>query len=163
IARLRLGEEERAAECYRAALAIARAAGDLRHQAFCLQNLGVHAHWRSDFAVALRCFQEAVAAFKKLGQRGRLAWLALDLASLYLASMELEGGDAAAARSLLGELGDDGGAAPRLSPATRARAALVGGELLLSRGEPQQARRPLLDATDAFHRLGELDGEWRAH
>src|SRR6185369_14630642 len=48
------------------------------------QNLGVLAHWRNDYATALSYFHDAVTAFKTIGQRARLAWLALDLASVYL-------------------------------------------------------------------------------
>jgi DNA-binding NtrC family response regulator/tetratricopeptide (TPR) repeat protein len=84
IARLRMGDAVEAQARYQAALRVADAAGDHRNRAYCLQNLGVLAHWRNDYATALSTFQEAVSAFKTIGQRARLAWLALDLASVFL-------------------------------------------------------------------------------
>jgi tetratricopeptide (TPR) repeat protein len=234
IAQLRLGNSEQAQARYQAALKVAEAAGDHRNRAFCLQNLGVLAHWKNDYATALTYFHDAVTAFKKIGQRARLAWLALDLASVYL---DLNAVDRAAAMSELaerlavgesstpaavmmdreqlagrieerrGELeraearfeaarqraavaqehereveavlhlsrialarGDVAAAARRLdgiaapaSQGARARLLLVQGEIEVSRGEPGSARRVLLEATELFHRLGDLEGEWRAH
>jgi DNA-binding NtrC family response regulator/predicted ATPase len=84
IAQLRLGNAALAQTRYQAALKVAEASGDHRNRAFCLQNLGVLAHWRNDYATALAYFHDAVIAFKTIGQRARLAWLALDLASVYL-------------------------------------------------------------------------------
>src|SRR5262249_51875527 len=69
---------------YRAGLGAAREHGDLRHRAFCLQNLGVLAQWRRDYGAALRFYQDAVEAFKRLGHRPWLAWVALDLGDLFL-------------------------------------------------------------------------------
>ncbi len=235
IAHLRLGDDARAAASYQAALKVADASADHRHRSFCLQNLGVLAHWRNDYATALRYFQEAVAAFKKIGHRGRLAWLALDLASLYLdlgdaakaqamaslagrladgnvpaavainreviagriaragddfdgararfgearaiarraanherlaeatlhlGRLELDGGNLEAAASLAAEVEETGAA---VSQAARARAELLAGELAATRGDGAAARRLLLGATEAFHRLADLDGEWRGH
>jgi DNA-binding NtrC family response regulator/tetratricopeptide (TPR) repeat protein len=232
IAQLRLGNAVEAQARYQAALKVAEASGDLRNRAFCLQNLGVLAHWRNDYATALTYFHDAVTAFKTIGQRARLAWLALDLASVYLdlnesgraqAMVDLadrfsDGAPPAAIvieRELLdGRLrarhGELDQAAARLESAeararaaddhersieallqlcrvelergqlaraderlaglghvsaqgTRARALLVGGELEVARGEPLKARRLLLEAAELFHRLGDLEGEWRAH
>ncbi|HZS39808.1 MAG TPA: sigma 54-interacting transcriptional regulator [Polyangia bacterium] len=232
IAQLRLGNSDQAQARYQAALKVAEAAGDHRNRAFCLQNLGVLAHWRNDYATALTYFHDAVSAFKTIGQRARLAWLALDLASVYLDLNELDRAQAMAelaerfaggtlpaavaidreqlAGRILARRGDLDGARARLenareraaaaedhersveallhlvrldlergdvaraaerlgdvgnisSQGTRARALLVQGELEVSRGEPQAARRVLLEAAELFHRLGDLEGEWRAH
>jgi DNA-binding NtrC family response regulator len=239
IAHLRLGDDVRAAASYQAALKVADASEDHRHRAFCLQNLGVLAHWKNDYATALRYFQEAVAAFKKIGHRGRLAWLALDLASLYLdlgdtgkamamaaltdrladgnaaaavainrevaggriarasgdldgararfesartlarradnrerfaeatlhlSRLELDAGNLAQAMSLAAEL-DNGAEAGRAGTAqrTRARTLLLDGEISTARGDSGAARRSLLEGVEIFHRLGDLDGEWRSH
>jgi DNA-binding NtrC family response regulator len=231
IAQLRLGDAAQASARYQAALKVAEAAGDHRNRAFCLQNLGVLAHWRNDYATALTYFHDAVTAFKTIGQRARLSWLALDLASVYSdlgevaraqAMCEMAArfgcaqpaavrikyelacgrvaarrGDAAAAETHLAsalerateaqdnerrvdallelarldlERGDVARAAARLdalgtlsAAATRARALLVEGELDVARGNPADARRRLLEAVELFHRLGDLEGEWRAH
>jgi len=237
IAQLRLGNAVEAQARYQAALKVAEAAGDLRNRAFCLQNLGVLAHWRNDYATALTYFHDAVTAFKTIGQRARLAWLALDLASVYLDLNE--GGRAQAMVDLADRFADraqPAAVAPaaisierqiiegrillkrgELDPAlarleaalasaraaddhersveallqlcrvelergqlaqadarlagldhisaqgTRARALLVGGELGVARGEPLAARRLLLEAAELFHRVGDHEGEWRAH
>ena len=84
IARLRQGRYEEAAECYRAGLSASEASHDYRHRAFCLQNLGVLAHWRRDYTSALQLFHDAVQTFLKLGHKSWLSWLALDLGDLYL-------------------------------------------------------------------------------
>jgi DNA-binding NtrC family response regulator len=231
IAQLRLGSSEQAQARYQAALKVAEAAGDHRNRAFCLQNLGVLAHWKNDYTTAIGYFHEAVSAFKKIGQRARLAWLALDLSSVYLdlnavdrasamteladrfsdgalpaavaidrdqlagrilarrgeldaaaarlgaaharavevadhersieatlqlARLELDRGDVAAAARRLATVG------PLPAQGTRARALLVQGELDVARGEASAARRPLLEAAELFHRLGDLEGEWQA-
>ena len=90
IAELRLGRYDEAQARYQAALKVAETAGDHRNRAFCLQNLGVLAHWRNDYATALSYFHDAVTAFKTIGQRARLAWLALDLSSVWLDLNEIE-------------------------------------------------------------------------
>ncbi len=235
IAQLRLGNSDQAQARYQAALKVAEAAGDHRNRAFCLQNLGVLAHWRNDYATALTYFHDAVSAFKTIGQRARLAWLALDLASVYLDLNEVDRAQAMAelaerfadtgdgalpaavaidreqlAGRILHRRGDLEGAAVKLESArsraaaaddhersveallhlvrldlergdlvaaerrldgvgtiasqgTRARTLLVQGELEVGRGDAQSARRVLLEAAELFHRLGELEGEWRAH
>ena len=84
IAQLRLGHTAEAQARYQAALRVAETVGDHRNRAYCLQNLGVLAHWRNDYTTALAYFHDAATAFKTIGQRARLAWLALDLASVYL-------------------------------------------------------------------------------
>jgi DNA-binding NtrC family response regulator/tetratricopeptide (TPR) repeat protein len=90
IALFRRGDASTARSHYEAALKLAEHAGDLRNRAYCLQNLGVLAHHQNDYAGALSFFHEATLAFKMLGQRARLAWLALDLASVYLDLNRLE-------------------------------------------------------------------------
>jgi DNA-binding NtrC family response regulator len=234
ICQLRLGNSGEAQLRYQAALKVAEGAGDHRNRAFCLQNLGVLAHWKNDYATALGYFHDAVSAFKKIGQRARLAWLALDLASVYLdlcaleraqAMLELaeklastEGTTPAAvaidremlAGRIFAQLGDldrgearfeearrraaaaeehereveavlhlsridlqrgrvpeavarVGGLATPASQGTRARMLLLQGELEVARGEALSARRVLLEAAELFHRLSDLEGEWRAH
>ncbi|MSP59666.1 MAG: tetratricopeptide repeat protein [Myxococcales bacterium] len=240
IAHLRLGDDGRAAECYQAALQVADASLDHRHRAFCLQNLGVLAQSKSNYGAALRHFQDAVAAFKKIGHRGRLAWLAVNLswlyldlgaqekavataaladrlaggneasavainraviagriargagdpdtarlrfeearalarrsdnrerfaeATLYLGRLDLDSGDIAATERLLGEL-DHGAPAAGYSQAIRARALLLAGETSAAgsaRDRLAMARRALCESTEIFHRVGDLDGEWRSH
>jgi DNA-binding NtrC family response regulator len=234
ICQLRLGNSGEAQLRYQAALKVAEAAGDHRNRAFCLQNLGVLAHWKNDYATALGYFHDAVTAFKRIGQRARLAWLALDLASVYLdlnaveraqamsglaeRLAQSEGSTPAAVaidREMLagrilerkGELdraearfeearrraadadehereieatlhlgriellrGDverarhrTGDVATPASQGARARLLLLQGELEVARGEALSARRVLLEAAELFHRLGDLEGEWRAH
>ncbi len=97
IAELRLGDHAQAQARYQAALEVAESAGDHRNRAFCLQNLAVLAHWRGDYAQALSQFQSAVAAFRRTGLRARLAWVALDLASVYLDLNDRDGAEATAA------------------------------------------------------------------
>lgn len=84
ICHLKKGEHLEAQSLYLEALEVGRSGRDARHQAFCLQNLGVLAHWRRDYETALTRFHEAVSVFKKLGNSNILAWLALDLGELYL-------------------------------------------------------------------------------
>jgi DNA-binding NtrC family response regulator/tetratricopeptide (TPR) repeat protein len=234
ICQLRLGNSGEAQLRYQAALKVAEAAGDHRNRAFCLQNLGVLAHWKNDYATALGYFHDAVSAFKKIGQRARLAWLALDLASVYLdlnavdraqamltlaEKLALNEGSTPAAVAIdremlsgrilqhkseldraeghfeearrraagaeehereieatlhLGRIdllrGQVAQAAARLgavttpaSQGTRARMLLLQGEIEVARGEALSARRVLLEAAELFHRLGDLEGEWRAH
>jgi DNA-binding NtrC family response regulator/tetratricopeptide (TPR) repeat protein len=234
ICQLRLGNSGEAQLRYQAALKVAEGAGDHRNRAFCLQNLGVLAHWKNDYSTALGYFHDAVSAFKKIGQRARLAWLALDLASVYLdlcaleraqAMLELaeklasaEGTTPAAvaidremlAGRIFAQLGDldrgearfeearrrsaaaeehereveavlhlarvslqrgnvqdavarVGALATPASQGTRARMLLLQGELEVARGEALSARRVLLESAELFHRLSDLEGEWRAH
>jgi sigma-54 specific flagellar transcriptional regulator A len=84
IVHLKKGQHAKARELYTEALRAAELNQDLRHQAFCLQNLAVLAHWRRDYATALKRFHEAVRTFQYLGNKPILAWLALDLGELYL-------------------------------------------------------------------------------
>ncbi len=97
IAELRLGDHAQAQSRYQMALDIAESAGDHRNRAFCLQNLAVLALWRGEYAQALAQFQAAVSAFRRTGSRGRLAWVALDLASVYVDLNDVEGAKTAAA------------------------------------------------------------------
>jgi DNA-binding NtrC family response regulator/tetratricopeptide (TPR) repeat protein len=96
ISHLRQGRYEEAADCYRAGLSAAESSQDYRHRAFCLQNLGVLAHWRRDYTSALQLFHDAIQTFLKLGHKSWLSWLALDLGDLYL-----ELGDVVRAETML--------------------------------------------------------------
>jgi transcriptional regulator with GAF, ATPase, and Fis domain len=114
IVELRLNEHAQAEARYREALAVADTVGDLRNRAFCLQNLGTLAHWRHDYSAALNWLHQAVTAFQRLGQRSRLAWLALDLVSVYLdigdddrASMMLSVADQLSGTTLLAAVAVD--------------------------------------------------------
>ena len=230
IAQLRLGDRDGAEQRYRAALAVAEAAGDLRNRAFCLQNLGVLAHHGHDYATALDRFGAALTAFAQIGQRARVAWVALDLASVYVdlnqparAEAELaraaideapavvaidraqlagriawRRGDWSAARAALdealaaalaagdhdraiearlalarvaldGDGGDRAACAALLtaigspaSPATRARALVLRGELDVTGGELAQARMALQEALLLAGRSGDVDSALRA-
>jgi DNA-binding NtrC family response regulator len=84
IVHLKRGEHLKAQRLYAEALEASERYEDARHQAFCLQNLAVLAHWSRDYATALSRFHEAVRAFQHLGNKPILAWLALDLGELYL-------------------------------------------------------------------------------
>ncbi len=134
IAELRLGDHTQAQARYQAALEIAEAAGDHRNRAFCLQNLAVLSHWRGDYALALAHFRAAIAAFRRTGQRGRLAWVALDLATVYLDLNDRDAAQATAAivaqldtRSLPAEIGVDQD--------------LVAARIAALAGDPAEARR----------------------
>src|SRR5262249_21897194 len=150
IAQLRLGNSGEAQLRYQAALKVAEAAGDHRNRAFCLQNLGVLAHWKNDYATALGYFHDAVTAFKKIGQRARLAWLALDLASVYL---DLNAGDRAQARrGRAGRWAQSEGTTP--AAVTIDREMLAGrilerkGELDRAEARFEEARRRAADADE---------------
>jgi len=138
IARLRMGDAVEAQARYQAALRVADAAGDHRNRAYCLQNLGVLAHWRNDYATALSTFQEAVSAFKTIGQRARLAWLALDLASVFLDLNEVDRAEAMVRLAL-----EFGGARP--PAAILVDRDLLAGRVAARRGRVEDAVR-LLDA-----------------
>jgi len=96
ISHLRQGRYEEAADCYRAGLSAAESSQDYRHRGFCLQNLGVLAHWRRDYTSALQLFHDAIQTFLRLGHKSWLSWLALDLGDLYL-----ELGDVVRAETML--------------------------------------------------------------
>jgi len=96
ISHLRQGRYDEAADCYRAGLSAAESSQDYRHRGFCLQNLGVLAHWRRDYTSALQLFHDAIQTFLKLGHKSWLSWLALDLGDLYL-----ELGDVVRAETML--------------------------------------------------------------
>ena len=141
ITELRLGAYGAAQGHYQSALDLAESAGDHRNRAFCLQNLGVLAHWRGDYAEAIARFQAAVSAFRRTGMRARLAWVALDLASVYL---DLNDRDAALATfGLVAQLGD------RLSPKLLADCALVEARIEALAGRRLEARALALSARDA--------------
>ena len=162
IAELRLGDHGQAQTRYRLALEIAESAGDHRNRAFCLQNLGVLSHWRGDYADALSSFQAAVAAFRRTGMRARLAWVALDLASVYLDLNDRDGAEATAA--LIAQLG------PRSLPSeitvdqdlVAARIAALAGRVVDARTRARRARsaagaNQLERAIEAGQLLARLD------
>ncbi|MEO6952214.1 MAG: sigma-54 dependent transcriptional regulator [Polyangia bacterium] len=140
ITELRLGAHGAAQGHYQAALDLSERAGDHRNRAFCLQNLGVLAHWRGDYAEAIARFAAAVSAFRRTGMRTRLAWVALDLASVYL---DLHDRDAALATfGLIAQLGD------ALSPKLVADCALIEARIEALAGRRVQARALALAARD---------------
>jgi DNA-binding NtrC family response regulator/tetratricopeptide (TPR) repeat protein len=150
IAQLRLGDHAQAAARYQAALKVAESAGDHRSRAFCLQNLGVLSHWKNDYAAALAYFHEAVSAFKKIGQRARLAWLALDIASLYL---DLNDIDRAEAMAVLADQ-FSGGSLPKAVEIGRQQ---IAGRLFIGRGELDAAEQHLERAEGHAEAAGDLE------
>jgi DNA-binding NtrC family response regulator/tetratricopeptide (TPR) repeat protein len=133
IAELRVGDHASAQARYRLALEIAERAADHRNRAFCLQNLGVLSHWRGDYADALASFQAAVSAFRRTGLRARLAWVALDLASVYLDLGDVAAAEATAA--LVEQLG-----APGMPPKIAIDRALIAARIAALGGRPAEAR-----------------------
>jgi DNA-binding NtrC family response regulator/tetratricopeptide (TPR) repeat protein len=105
VAAIRQGDYAAAERHYRNGLAAAQEHSDYRHRVFCLQNLGVLAQWRRDYTTAVRYGQEAVQAFKRLGNRFRLAWVSVDLGDLYADLGDLTRAEAmaGAAERLLGD------------------------------------------------------------
>ena len=81
---------------YLQAEALARQVGEHRLLGVYLQHLGVLAERRRDLGAALDRYQQAVAAFKRVGHRAYLAWVAVDLGKLYL-----DLGDVDRARAML--------------------------------------------------------------
>jgi DNA-binding NtrC family response regulator/tetratricopeptide (TPR) repeat protein len=162
IAELRMGDPAQAQLRYRMALEIAESAGDHRNRAFCLQNLGVLSHWRADYAEALQSFQAAVAAFRRTGMRARLAWVALDLASVYL---DLNDVDGAAATIALVPLLGAGSLHPEIAvdqDLVAARVAALSGQVVEARERARRARdaagaRQLERAIEAGQLLARLD------
>jgi DNA-binding NtrC family response regulator len=147
IAELRLGDRAGAAARYQAALALAEAAGDLRNRAFCLQNLGVLAHFQHDYATALARFSSALSAFAQLGQRARVAWVALDLASVYVDLNDAAAAEASLSCAAVAE-------APAVIAVDRAQLA---GRIAWRRGEHAAARAHLDDALARALAAGDHD------
>ncbi|MCA9669346.1 MAG: sigma 54-interacting transcriptional regulator [Myxococcales bacterium] len=81
---MRCGEYAEAERYYLGARRLAQQVGEHRYLGVCHQHLGVLAERRRDYGRALECYQDAVNVCKKLGHRGYLAWLGLDLGKLYL-------------------------------------------------------------------------------
>jgi transcriptional regulator with GAF, ATPase, and Fis domain/tetratricopeptide (TPR) repeat protein len=156
IAHLRLGDHGHAAARYQSALKVAEGAGDHRNRAFCLQNLGVLSHWKNDYASALDYFHDAVSAFKKIGQRARLAWLALDLASVYLDLNEIE--RATAMVTLAGQF-SDGDVPPEIAIKSGLMAGKIfvrSGELEMAEARLEEAKRRAGDIGDHERRTGAI-------
>ncbi|MGZ3443523.1 MAG: hypothetical protein ACXVDD_28570, partial [Polyangia bacterium] len=149
IAELRLGHRKGARALFDAALAVAEAAGDLRNRAFCLQNLGVLAHFGHDYPAALSRFGEARAAFAQLGQRARAAWVALDLASVHVDLDDPERAEAELARATAAE-------APAVIEIDRA---LVAGRIAWRRGQSATAKRSIGEALAGARAAGDRDRE----
>jgi len=93
---LKLGNYREAGQWYDEAVTLARRLGEHRLLGVCFQHLGVLAERRRDYRAALESYQEAVGAWKKVGLRSYLAWVAIDLGKLYL-----ELGDVSRAQALV--------------------------------------------------------------
>ena len=78
------GQLDRADHHYHCALERLSRLADYRTLAVCQQHLAVVAERRRHYDGAIKRYQEAVASFKKVGHRIFLAWVALDLAQVYL-------------------------------------------------------------------------------
>jgi DNA-binding NtrC family response regulator/tetratricopeptide (TPR) repeat protein len=148
ICALRRGDDAAAETSYRAGLAAAREHGDVRHRAFCLQNLGVLAQWRRDYAAALHHYQDAAQAFKRLGHRPWLAWVAIDLGDLYLGLGDTERGAVMAdlAERLLGDV-----------PTAKVILDNLRGRIALDTGDLPRARALLETALETARRIGNKD------
>ncbi len=148
VAALRQGDHAAAEAHYQAGLAAAEQHGDVRHRAFCLQNLGVLAQWRRDYTLALARYQDAVQAFKRLGHKPWLAWVAIDLGDLYLGLGDIERAQAMA------------DLASRLSSDVPTAAVILDnliGRIAQERGEVGRARGLLAGALEDARRIGNVD------
>ncbi|MFH1129999.1 MAG: sigma 54-interacting transcriptional regulator [Pseudomonadota bacterium] len=80
---MRRGHYEQAGIFYGQAREQAERIGEFRLLGACMQHQGVVAERMRDYKRALDCYQKAVSIWKKVGIRGHLAWVALDLGKLY--------------------------------------------------------------------------------
>jgi tetratricopeptide (TPR) repeat protein len=69
VAREVSGRFEEAQECFGRSLSLLKELGDRRNFGFMLNNLGVIAHLRADYAAAVRRYEEALAIFREIGER----------------------------------------------------------------------------------------------
>jgi DNA-binding NtrC family response regulator/tetratricopeptide (TPR) repeat protein len=155
ICALMLGERALAERHYAHALDIAERLGDMHKQSYCLQNLGVLCHWRAEYGRALDYFQRAAALFRRIGQRGRLAWLAIDLASVHL-----DLGDLDRAAMWL-ELGKQFAAENEPENLALNRIHLEG-RVFLARKDLLQARERFRTAAERANQSADLDRRVRA-
>ena len=130
------------------ALALGRAAGDLRGVAASLNSLGVHRQFAGDLAGARGYYEEAVATCRLIGAPREIAG-----ALSNLAKNDLLGGDHAAARSHLEEALDlfreDG------DPVLVAWCLNHLGDVALSDGDHVEAGRLYLDSEERFRAAGD--------
>lgn len=80
----RFGEAD---ECFEQSLALLKELGDRRNIGFMLNNLGVIAHLRADYEVAVRRYGEALVIFREIGER---TWELPTLGNLAGAQIGLE-------------------------------------------------------------------------
>ncbi len=148
IAQLAAGHRTEAERLYREALEQASDRRYVRLAAYCQQNLAVLAHWNRNYGEALRRFHEAAQSLTRLGNELLVAWVAADLADLYL-ELGVDGKAremARRARAIL-ERSDPH---PRLE---RRLATTVEARLLAEAGRVLQAKKVLLQArADAARR-----------
>ena len=78
------GDHAGAEDWYQQARTLAEAMGEHRLLGVYLQHLAVLSERRRHYGDALAHYQQAVAAFKKVGHRAYLSWVATDLGKLYL-------------------------------------------------------------------------------
>ena len=150
-----LGDAERARRMADFALA-ANSAGESRYGQACNQLLlGDIAVATGRYARAERCFDAAHAILSELGGRRFAAHLRLRLARLALLC-----GRSRRARELLdGVAAAPGGDAPDVA----ASVDLLSGEVAVDEGVVEGTGQVLRRALDAFERLDDREGQWRAH
>ncbi|MCC6746594.1 MAG: sigma 54-interacting transcriptional regulator [Deltaproteobacteria bacterium] len=139
---LRSGDHAGAERLYETARRLGETSGAYRLLGPCLQHLGVLAERRRDYGRALSHYQAAVSVWKKVGHRAYLAWVGLDLCTLYLDLGQLERGEAML--QLVQRLMDD---APPL--VTRIN-------LAIARGRFAQLTCRFAEALDRFREAEEL-------
>jgi tetratricopeptide (TPR) repeat protein len=81
------GRFEEAQGCFERSLSLLKELGDRRNFGFMLNNLGVIAHLRADYASAVRRYEEALMIFREIGER---TWELPTLGNLAGAQIGLE-------------------------------------------------------------------------
>jgi predicted ATPase/DNA-binding CsgD family transcriptional regulator len=95
---MNLNEPDRAKECYRESLGLARDLGDPQLIGVCLSELALIAYLHSSYAVANTLYKESLEILRKTGMKFRIA-----LALGYWAKVALEQGEYVRARALAEE------------------------------------------------------------
>jgi transcriptional regulator with GAF, ATPase, and Fis domain/tetratricopeptide (TPR) repeat protein len=149
------GHFDRAQSYYQQARELAQMIGEVMLVGGCLQHLGVLAERMGHYDQALCYYQEAVGAWKKIGHRGYLAWIAVDLGNLYL-----DLGDVEQSRAML-RLGIS--LADTEPPtATRVNLAILRGRISHNCCRYSEARLHLEEACALAHASGQKERLTRA-
>jgi DNA-binding NtrC family response regulator/tetratricopeptide (TPR) repeat protein len=147
VAMLRLGELQVAEASFTRAVEVAVGATDTRERAIATENLAVLAHLRREWDRAQRCYDEAVALLKRLGNRAMLARVANNLGELYLSL-----GDRERARTLCEYATHVGGTT--LPPSVSGEGLLLRGRIEAAFGHSGTARASFEAAERTFSRVG---------